>query len=97
MVAEGDDKQWNHQEEAATISILLICLEEESILHCEIDSEYELKKYWDESSSERKRLYHEIIEFKTNIWIFCRCRPLRVIETGNTSTVNFESTLLNEH
>ncbi|KAL5098831.1 hypothetical protein RYX36_003158 [Vicia faba] len=59
-------------------------------------SEYELKKYLDEYSSERKRLYHEIIEFKSNIWVFCRCGPLRVIEIGNKSIVNFESTLLND-
>ena len=61
-----------------------------------IGSEYELKKYLDESSSERKRLYHEIIEFKSNIWVFRRCGPLRVIESGNTSIVNFESALLND-
>ncbi|KAI5429518.1 hypothetical protein KIW84_034197 [Lathyrus oleraceus] len=46
--------------------------------------EYELlkKKYLDESS-ERKRLYNEIIEIKGNIRVFCRCRPLSVSETRN--------------
>ncbi|CAK8572440.1 unnamed protein product [Lathyrus sativus] len=64
-----------------------------------LGTEYELlkKKYLDESS-ERKRLYNEIIEIKGNIRVFCRCRPLSASETGNgyTSVVNFESTLDNE-
>ena len=55
------------------------------------------RKYLDESS-ERKRLYNEIIEIKGNIRVFCRCRPLSESEKANgfTSVVNFDSTLENE-
>ncbi|TQD78363.1 hypothetical protein C1H46_036056 [Malus baccata] len=61
--------------------------------------EHELlkKKYLDESS-ERKRLYNEVIELKGNIRVFCRCRPLNQTEisSGSGSVVEFESSLDNE-
>ncbi|KAM1717236.1 hypothetical protein COP2_025377 [Malus domestica] len=52
------------------------------------------KKYLDESS-ERKRLYNEMIELKGNIRVFCRCRPLNQTEisSGSGSVVEFESSL----
>ncbi|XP_065854561.1 kinesin-like protein KIN-14S [Euphorbia lathyris] len=55
------------------------------------------KKYIDESS-ERKRLYNEVIELKGNIRVFCRCRPLNQVEISNGSNcvVEFESSLDNE-
>ncbi|XWS58200.1 hypothetical protein CRYUN_Cryun08bG0014300 [Craigia yunnanensis] len=59
-----------------------------------LDNEYELlkKKYLDESS-ERKRLYNEVIELKGNIRVFCRCRPLNQVEiaNGSSSIVEFDS------
>jgi len=62
-------------------------------------AEYELlkRKYLDESS-ERRRLYNEVIELKGNIRVFCRCRPLNESEiaNGSASVVNFESSSDNE-
>lgn len=62
-------------------------------------NEYETlkKKYLDESS-ERKRLYNEVIELKGNIRVFCRCRPLNKAEilNGSTNVVEFDSTEENE-
>ncbi|KAK8588919.1 hypothetical protein V6N12_023331 [Hibiscus sabdariffa] len=59
-----------------------------------LNNEYELlkKKYLDESS-ERKRLYNEVIELKGNIRVFCRCRPLNQVEisNGSSSVVEFDS------
>lgn len=64
-----------------------------------LSNEHELlkKKYVDESS-ERKRLYNEVIELKGNIRVFCRCRPLNKAEnaTGCTSVVEFDSSQENE-
>ncbi|BBH06603.1 P-loop containing nucleoside triphosphate hydrolases superfamily protein [Prunus dulcis] len=64
-----------------------------------LSMEHELlkKKYLDESS-ERKRLYNEVIELKGNIRVFCRCRPLNPneISTGSSSVIEFESSLDNE-
>ncbi|KAM0994914.1 hypothetical protein EV2_010702 [Malus domestica] len=64
-----------------------------------LSMEHELlkKKYLDESS-ERKRLYNEVIELKGNIRVFCRCRPLNKTEisSGSGSVVEFESSLDNE-
>ncbi|KAF8038777.1 hypothetical protein BT93_B1356 [Corymbia citriodora subsp. variegata] len=49
------------------------------------------KKYLDESS-ERKRLYNEVIELKGNIRVFCRCRPLNSeeIASGSACVVEFD-------
>nr|GMC53339.1 DNA repair protein RAD16-like [Ipomoea batatas] len=57
-----------------------------------------------DESSERKRLYNEVIELKGNIRVFCRCRPLNSEEVANGSTsvvdfkisihVNFNESLL---
>lgn len=49
------------------------------------------KKYLDESS-ERKRLYNEVIELKGNIRVFCRCRPLNSEEvaSGSHCVVEFD-------
>ncbi|KAM1468307.1 hypothetical protein ACFX13_034140 [Malus domestica] len=62
-----------------------------------IEHELLKKKYLDESS-ERKRLYNEMIELKGNIRVFCRCRPLNQseISSGSGSVVEFESSLDNE-
>ncbi|XP_050143242.1 kinesin-like protein KIN-14S isoform X1 [Malus sylvestris] len=62
-----------------------------------IEHELLKKKYLDESS-ERKRLYNEMIELKGNIRVFCRCRPLNQTEisSGSGSVVEFESSLDNE-
>ncbi|KAJ0079241.1 hypothetical protein Patl1_22637 [Pistacia atlantica] len=64
-----------------------------------LSNEYELlkKKYIDESS-ERKRLYNEVIELKGNIRVFCRCRPLNQAEitNGSSSVVEFDSSQENE-
>ncbi|KAJ0080121.1 hypothetical protein Patl1_22640 [Pistacia atlantica] len=64
-----------------------------------LSNEYELlkKKYIDESS-ERKRLYNEVIELKGNIRVFCRCRPLNLAEitNGSSSVVEFDSSQENE-
>jgi len=54
-----------------------------------------LKRKYVEESSERRRLYNEVIELKGNIRVFCRCRPLNESEIANgsaLSVVNFEST-----
>ncbi|XP_015570564.1 kinesin-like protein KIN-14S isoform X1 [Ricinus communis] len=57
-----------------------------------------LKKKYLEESSERKRLYNEVIELKGNIRVFCRCRPINQVESANGSTcvVEFDSSLENE-
>ncbi|KAK9919823.1 hypothetical protein M0R45_028398 [Rubus argutus] len=64
-----------------------------------LGTEHELlkKKYLAESS-ERKRLYNEVIELKGNIRVFCRCRPLNQneISNGSTTVIEFESSLDNE-
>ncbi|XP_010277818.1 PREDICTED: kinesin-like protein KIN-14G [Nelumbo nucifera] len=51
-----------------------------------------LKKKYLEESSERKRLYNEVIELKGNIRVFCRCRPLNQdeIASGSSSVVEFD-------
>ncbi|XP_020204271.1 kinesin-like protein KIN-14S [Cajanus cajan] len=64
-----------------------------------LGDEYELlKRKYLEESSERRRLYNEVIELKGNIRVFCRCRPLNEseISNGTASVVNFESSLDNE-
>lgn len=57
-----------------------------------------LKKQYLEESSERKRLYNEVIELKGNIRVFCRCRPINQAEVANgcASVVEFETTQENE-
>ncbi|KAF5463421.1 hypothetical protein F2P56_019338 [Juglans regia] len=57
-----------------------------------------LKKKYAEESSDRKRLYNELIELKGNIRVFCRCRPLNEneITDGCTSVVEFDSSQDNE-
>ncbi|KAJ7973366.1 Kinesin-like protein [Quillaja saponaria] len=64
-----------------------------------LSSEHELlKKKYLEESSERKRLYNDVIELRGNIRVFCRCRPLNKNEivSGTASVVDFESSLDNE-
>ncbi|XP_054802799.1 kinesin-like protein KIN-14S isoform X2 [Prosopis cineraria] len=64
-----------------------------------LGAEYELLKIkYLEESTERRRLYNEVIEMKGNIRVFCRCRPLNESETanGHASVVNFESSSDNE-
>ena len=64
-----------------------------------LGAEYELlKRKYSEESSERRRLYNEVIELKGNIRVFCRCRPLNEneIANGSVSVVNFESSSDNE-
>ncbi|BAT95053.1 hypothetical protein LR48_Vigan10g090000 [Vigna angularis] len=64
-----------------------------------LGAEYELlKRKYLEESSERRRLYNEVIELKGNIRVFCRCRPLNASEiaNGSASVVNFESSSDNE-
>ncbi|KAK7344235.1 hypothetical protein VNO77_13612 [Canavalia gladiata] len=64
-----------------------------------LGSEYEiLKRKYLEESSERRRLYNEVIELKGNIRVFCRCKPLNESEiaNGSASVVNFESSFDNE-
>ena len=64
-----------------------------------LDTEHELlKKKYLQESSERKRLYNEVIELKGNIRVFCRCRPLNQneITSGSTSIVDFDSSQDNE-
>lgn len=64
-----------------------------------LGNEYELlKKKYLQESSERKRLYNEVIEMKGNIRVFCRCRPLNQaeIENGSTCVVDFDSSHENE-
>ncbi|VVB15256.1 unnamed protein product [Arabis nemorensis] len=57
-----------------------------------------LKKQYLEESSERKRLYNEVIELKGNIRVFCRCRPINLAEVANgcVSVVEFDTTQENE-
>ncbi|KAK7391996.1 hypothetical protein VNO78_20422 [Psophocarpus tetragonolobus] len=57
-----------------------------------------LKTKYQEESSERRRLYNEVIELKGNIRVFCRCRPLSESEiaNGSASVVNFEPSSDNE-
>ncbi|CAL0320978.1 unnamed protein product [Lupinus luteus] len=57
-----------------------------------------LKRKLLEESSERRRLYNEVIELKGNIKVFCRCRPLNESEIANVSAsvVNFDSLPDNE-
>lgn len=57
-----------------------------------------LKKKYIEESSERKRLYNEVIELKGNIRVFCRCRPLNHVEitNGSNCVVEFDSSQENE-
>ena len=64
-----------------------------------LDTEHVLlKKKYLQESSERKRLYNEVIELKGNIRVFCRCRPLNQneITSGSTSIVDFDSSQDNE-
>lgn len=64
-----------------------------------LGTEYELlKKKYVAESSERKRLYNEVIELKGNIRVFCRCRPLNQTEITNgcSSVVEFDSSQDNE-
>ncbi|KAL1222398.1 Kinesin-like protein KIN-14S [Cardamine amara subsp. amara] len=57
-----------------------------------------LKKQYLEESSERKRLYNEVIELKGNIRVFCRCRPLNQAEIANgcASVAEFDPTQDND-
>uniref|UniRef100_A0A1J3K825 Kinesin-like protein n=1 Tax=Noccaea caerulescens TaxID=107243 RepID=A0A1J3K825_NOCCA len=57
-----------------------------------------LKKQYLEESSERKRLYNEVIELKGNIRVFCRCRPLNQAEITNgcASVVEFDPSQEND-
>ncbi|KAL9691694.1 hypothetical protein QQ045_012120 [Rhodiola kirilowii] len=57
-----------------------------------------LEKKYIQESTERKRLYNEVIELKGNIRVFCRCRPLHPSEVGNGSTavIEYDSCLENE-
>lgn len=64
-----------------------------------LSNEHELlKKKFLQESSERKRLYNEVIELKGNIRVFCRCRPLNQdeIKNGTTSVVEFDLSQENE-
>ncbi|XP_057998764.1 kinesin-like protein KIN-14S isoform X2 [Hevea brasiliensis] len=64
-----------------------------------LNNAYELlKKKYREESSERRRLYNEVIELKGNIRVFCRCRPLNQAEIANGSNyvVEFDPSLDNE-
>ncbi|KAJ9180229.1 hypothetical protein P3X46_008501 [Hevea brasiliensis] len=64
-----------------------------------LSNEYELlKKKYQEESSERRRLYNEVIELKGNIRVFCRCRPLNQVEIASdcNCVVEFDSSLDNE-
>lgn len=64
-----------------------------------LGTDYErLKKKYVEESSDRKRLYNELIELKGNIRVFCRCRPLNENEIidGCNSVVEFDSAQDNE-
>ncbi|XP_019098266.1 PREDICTED: kinesin-like protein 1 [Camelina sativa] len=51
-----------------------------------------LENQYLEESSERKRLYNEVIKFKGNIRVFCRCRPLNQAEiaSGCASVAEFD-------
>ncbi|KAK9137271.1 hypothetical protein Sjap_007865 [Stephania japonica] len=52
-----------------------------------------LKRKYVEESSERRRLYNEVIELKGNIRVFCRCRPLNEdeVSSGSGSVVEFDA------
>ncbi|KAK9161217.1 hypothetical protein Syun_007558 [Stephania yunnanensis] len=52
-----------------------------------------LKRKYIEESSERRRLYNEVIELKGNIRVFCRCRPLNEdeVSNGSGSVVEFDA------
>ncbi|CAN1199491.1 Kinesin-like protein KIN-14S, partial [Linum perenne] len=49
----------------------------------------QLKKKFVQESTERKRLYNEVIELKGNIRVFCRCRPINQAELEKGSN-NFD-------
>nr|POF26894.1 kinesin-like protein kin-14s [Quercus suber] len=68
------------------------------ILQKIIDLSTKVQKKYLQESSERKRLYNEVIELKGNIRVFCRCRPLNQneITSGSTSIVDFDSSQDNE-
>ncbi|CAN0914242.1 Kinesin-like protein KIN-14S [Linum grandiflorum] len=57
-----------------------------------------LKKKFVQESTERKRLYNEVIELKGNIRVFCRCRPINQseLQKGSNSVVEFDSSQDNE-
>ncbi|OWM62940.1 hypothetical protein CDL15_Pgr020234 [Punica granatum] len=64
-----------------------------------LNKEHErLKMKYLEVSSERKRIYNELIEIKGNIRVFCRCRPLNSAEMANglASVVEFDPAQDNE-
>ncbi|XP_060667843.1 kinesin-like protein KIN-14S [Ziziphus jujuba] len=64
-----------------------------------LSNEHELlKKKYLKESSERKRLYNEVIELKGNIRVFCRCRPLNQneISDGCNSVIDYDSSQDNE-
>ncbi|CAN1766464.1 Kinesin-like protein KIN-14S [Linum perenne] len=64
-----------------------------------LNEEYEhLKKKFVQESTERKRLYNEVIELKGNIRVFCRCRPINQaeLEKGSNNVVEFDSSQDNE-
>ncbi|CAN1199488.1 Kinesin-like protein KIN-14S, partial [Linum perenne] len=58
----------------------------------------QLKKKFVQESTERKRLYNEVIELKGNIRVFCRCRPINQaeLEKGSNNVVEFDSSQDNE-
>jgi len=61
--------------------------------------DYELlKKKYIKESSERKRLYNEVIELKGNISVFCRCRPINQYEVSNgcNSVIEYDSAVDNK-
>ncbi|CAN8255730.1 unnamed protein product [Cochlearia groenlandica] len=68
------------------------------VLHQLTSENGALKKQYLEESSERKRLYNEVIELKGNIRVFCRCRPLNQsdISNGCASVVEFDSSHEND-
>ncbi|XP_010421599.1 PREDICTED: kinesin-like protein KIN-14G isoform X2 [Camelina sativa] len=57
-----------------------------------------LEEQYLKESSERKRLYNEVIELKGNIRVFCRCRPLNQAEIANgcASVAEFDPSQENE-
>ncbi|XP_024018671.1 kinesin-like protein KIN-14S isoform X1 [Morus notabilis] len=64
-----------------------------------LSTDYELlKKKYIKDSSERKRLYNEVIELKGNIRVFCRCRPINQYEVANgcNSVIEYDSSVDNE-
>ncbi|CAN1843182.1 Kinesin-like protein KIN-14S [Linum perenne] len=58
----------------------------------------QLKKKFVQESTERKRLYNEVIELKGNIRVFCRIRPINQaeLEKGSNNVVEFDSSQDNE-